>query len=275
MRTDSVADRRRRGGRGARGGQPALRRRVRAGAPERLPHADARRPGSARGDPALQLRADAGVALGAISSRTSCGCTTSSGSARSPRRWHRPCSTSVGVDVSADRYTLHAGGAKANLRRLPGPVRRGQGRRGGRAPTILPDLQDGEALDLIGLSSRAALHPAAAALHGGHADQGAGGARHRAAVHLRAHHRDDPAARLREHQGPPPVPGGIGLPRDRPAGGALPGHRRPRTSPPAWKTSSTRSPAASASGCPWSATSGCRSTPRSPRVARRSPSRSR
>ena len=45
-------------------------------------------------------------------------------------------------------------------------------------------------------AARAALHPAAAALHRGHAGQGAGGARHRPALDLRADHRDDPGAWL-------------------------------------------------------------------------------
>ena len=92
----------------------------------------------------------------------------------------------VGVDI--ERGPIHPArrGPEAHLRRLPGPLRRGQGRRGGRAPGDPARPAGRRGARPAGPVERAALHPAAAALHGGDADQGARGARHRAAVDLRA-----------------------------------------------------------------------------------------
>ena len=56
---------------------------------------------------------------------------------------------------------------------------------------------EGQVLDCRGFDARAALHPAAAALHRGHAGQGAGGAGHRPPQHLRGHPRRDPEPGLR------------------------------------------------------------------------------
>ena len=53
----------------------------------------------------------------------------------------------------------------------------------------------GQALDLHALEPDPALHPAAAALHRGDADQGAREGGHRPAEHLRADHPDDPGPR--------------------------------------------------------------------------------
>ena len=57
----------------------------------------------------------------------------------------------------------------------------------------LPALSEGDATSVARRHADPALHPAAAALHRGDADQGARGARHRPAVDLRGHHLDDPA----------------------------------------------------------------------------------
>jgi DNA topoisomerase-1 len=65
--------------------------------------------------------------------------------------------------------------------------------------TILPVMREGDPIG--GPNGRAAIaaarHRAAGALHRGVADQETRGGRHRPAVHVRADHRDDPAARLR------------------------------------------------------------------------------
>jgi DNA topoisomerase I len=59
----------------------------------------------------------------------------------------------VGVDVSADRYTLHAGARKRIFDGYQALYVEGKDDEEDERLTILPDLQDGEALDLIGLSS--------------------------------------------------------------------------------------------------------------------------
>ena len=78
------------------------------------------------------------------------------------------------------------------------------------------------------LPPRAALHPAAAALHGGLADQGARGARHRPAVDVRADHRGHPGAQLRAPGGAPAASDRAGQDRRRRAPRALPRDRRRR-----------------------------------------------
>ena len=92
---------------------------------------------------------------------------------------------------------------------------------------------------------RAALHPAAAALHRGHPRQAHGRTRHRPPLHLRLHRLDDPGARLRPQGAEPPDPRGQGPPRHRlprellhplsrlqfhrrSRGGSRPGHHRRR-----------------------------------------------
>ena len=74
----------------------------------------------------------------------------------------------------------------------------------------LPALAEGDQAACRGRRRRAALHRAAAALHGGHAHQGPRGARHRSSLHVRRHHLDHPGARLRQGRGPPPAAGGGG-----------------------------------------------------------------
>jgi DNA topoisomerase-1 len=59
----------------------------------------------------------------------------------------------VGVDVTADRYTLHAGARKRIFDGYQALYVEGKDDEEDERLTILPDLQDGEPLDLIGLSS--------------------------------------------------------------------------------------------------------------------------
>jgi len=59
----------------------------------------------------------------------------------------------VGVDISADRYTLHAGARKRIFDGYQALYVEGKDDEEDERLTILPDLQDGEALDMIGLSS--------------------------------------------------------------------------------------------------------------------------
>ena len=63
-------------------------------------------------------------------------------------------------------------------------------------------------------SGPAAFHPAAPALHRGHAGQADGGAGHRAALHLRLDHRHDPGPRLCPEGQGPAVPRGQGTAGD-------------------------------------------------------------
>ena len=113
-----------------------------------------------------------------------------------------------------------------------GPRRR-RGRRAGRQP--LPPLTEGELLDLLRAAARAALHPAAAALHRGDAGQGARGAGDRPPEHLRADARDAPGARLRRARRRRCIPTELGLRRQRPAGRALPAISSTSASPPSWR----------------------------------------
>jgi DNA topoisomerase-1 len=59
----------------------------------------------------------------------------------------------VGVDVSADRYTLHAGARKRIFDGYQALYVEGKDDEEDERLTILPDLQDGEPLDLLGLST--------------------------------------------------------------------------------------------------------------------------
>ena len=131
-------------------------------------------------------------------------------------------------------------------------------RRSGR----LPPLAEGDATAVRRRHADPALHRAAAALHRGDADQGARGARHRPAVDVRRDDLDDRRPRLRPGRGAPAPPGAGRRDRDGPARRALRRLRRPRSSPPGWRRSSTRSPAASAPGCRCCAPSTTRSAPR-------------
>ena len=71
----------------------------------------------------------------------------------------------------------------------------------------LPQLAEGEDLDYHGLKPEQHFTPAAAALLGGDAHQGARAARHRPPVDVRADRRDDhQGPRLRRDQGAPAAP---------------------------------------------------------------------
>ena len=61
----------------------------------------------------------------------------------------------------------------------------------------LPDLKEGDDSGVPGPQARPALHPGPAQVHGGIAHQEAGGAWHRQAKHLRAHHLHHPGPRVR------------------------------------------------------------------------------
>ncbi len=92
--------------------------------------------------------------------------------------------------------------------------------------TALPPLEEGQTLALQKADGGPEVHPAAAALHRGHADPRAGGKRHRPPVHLRAHHHD--------HRGPRLCGEGPEKAENHPAGsgrqhghdGAVPRHRQ-------------------------------------------------
>ena len=114
-------------------GRAALRQGVRAGPAECLQDEDTRRAGGARGDSPVELRPLSGVVGGAPQARRA--------PPLRPDLEARPRHADgagrfdqVGVDV--DRGPIHPArrSAEADLRRLPGAVRGGQGRRGGRAP---------------------------------------------------------------------------------------------------------------------------------------------
>ena len=70
--------------------------------------------------------------------------------------------------------------------------------------------REGEGLRCQRRKPRAALHPAAAALHRGDAGQGAGGEGHRPAVDLRGHPLDHPGSRVRREEGGPLHPTVLG-----------------------------------------------------------------
>jgi hypothetical protein len=96
--------------------------------------------------------------------------------------------------------------------------------------------------------ARAALHAAAAALHGGEPGQGAGAARHRPAVHVRADHLDADGPRVRQARAE-------ALPRrhrsarpSRPCWSGSSPTCSASTSPAAWKPSSIASRRASSTG---------------------------
>ena len=89
-------------------------------------------------------------------------------------------------------------------------------------------------------------HPAAGPLHRGVAGQGAGGAGHRPPVHVRVDHGDHPGPRVRLQARPGADPVVPRVRRGRPAGAALPAAGRLRLHRARWRTSSTRSPVATA-----------------------------
>ena len=125
------------------------------------------------------------------------------------------------------------------LRRL---LRGVAARRGQRTTPELPELAAGRGARLPRHQARAALQPAAAALHGGDADQGARAARHRPAVDLRADRRDDhQGPRLRRDQGAAAAPDADRRGRQRDHGRPLQGHLRRRLHGRRWRSDSTRS----------------------------------
>ena len=96
-------------------------------------------------------------------------------------------------------------------------------------------------------------HPAAGPLHRGQPGQGAGGAGHRPSVHLRLGHPDHPGPRLRLEEGHRARPVVDGLRGGPTARAALRGRWSTTTSRPAWRRTSTPSPAARPSRRPGSA----------------------
>ena len=120
-------------------------------------------------------------------------------------------------------------------------ARRGT-RRGGRRPGANPSAAGGgRGAAPARAQAGATLHAAAGALQPGDADQGARGEGDRAPVDLRLDHVDDPVQGIR-HRGPAaPAADRARLPGHRPAGAVLSRSCSTSSSPPGWKTSSTRS----------------------------------
>ena len=90
------------------------------------------------------------------------------------------------------------------------------------AETPLPDLHEGDPVVGRVADRQRARDQAAGALHRGHADQGARGARDRPAVDVRLDHRHHPQPRLRLQEGHGAGAGLDRVLRRTPAGGALP-----------------------------------------------------
>ena len=123
----------------------------------------------------------------------------------------------------------------------------------------LPALAEGDRTSVARCHAEPALHPAAAALHGGGADQGARGARHRPAVDLRRDHLDDHRSRLRQGRRAAAAARAGRRGRDRPAGRALRRVRRRRLHRAHGGGARRGRRAASATGCRCCATSTARS----------------
>ena len=111
----------------------------------------------------------------------------------------------------------------------------------------LPPMAEGDPASAVDLEPGVARHPAAGPLHRGLAGQGHGGARRGAALHLRQRHRHHPrpGLRLEEGHGPgavasPPSPWSACWSSTSPTWWTT-------GSPPRWRTTSTRSPAATRS----------------------------
>ena len=120
--------------------------------------------------------------------------------------------------------------------------------RGRRAIARCRRLTEGETLKLHKVDARAALHAAAAALHRSVAGQGAGREGHRPAVDLRDHLVDDPGPRLRREARGALPPDRRSAEGERAARRVVPRHPGRRPSPRRWRTSSTRSKRARATG---------------------------
>ena len=248
-----------------------LRRRLRAASPAHVQEQGQERPGSARVHPAdrhgrerpstLRLEPDQRKLYDLIWKR-------SIASQMEAARFER---TTVEI-ASADgrgRPARHRPGR--DLRRLPqglprGPRRRGdRARRATRTTAACRTIVNGERGREARGDARAALHPAAAALHRGDAGQAPGGARHRPPLHLRLDRLDDPGARVRP-QGEEPARS----PRTR-AGWSPRSWRTTSaatsttTSPPTSRRTSTGSPPARRTGRRCWRASGATSPPRSAR----------
>ena len=136
---------------------------------------------------------------------------------------------------------------------------------------VLPPMQEGDRVELIGVTSDAAFHRAAAALHRSLAGQGARGIRHRPPVDLRLDHLDAARSRIRGDREP-----ALHRHRHRQDRQPLPDaafHDRTSTtaSPPRWRMRSMRSRAARRNGSRRWTSSGSRSSTRSSTPKRRHP----
>ena len=141
------------------------------------------------------------------------------------------------------------GHADAVRRLLPASTPRASDDAAEEAERTLPPLKAGDVTSVAGGHADPALHGAPAALHGGDADQGARGARDRPAVHVRRDHLDDRRPRLRARGGAPAAARGDRRDRHGLSSSSTSASTWTSRSRPAWRRSSTRSPAASASGC--------------------------
>ena len=102
------------------------------------------------------------------------------------------------VDLSADPYELRASATRTVFDGFSAVYTEGLDDSAEEAERQLPPtLAQGDKTDVRETTPDAAFHPAAAALHGGLADQGARGARYRPAVDLRGHDLHDHRSRLR------------------------------------------------------------------------------
>ncbi|MCK7504108.1 MAG: DNA topoisomerase [Desulfobacterales bacterium] len=131
-----------------------------------------------------------------------------------------PSSSRVSWRSTAPRRRMATATATKASEQLPGPER-------GRPPGAAPP------------GAQAAFHPAAAALLGGLAREGAGGERHRPPQHLRRHPVHHPRQGLRGHAAGLLPAERARLHRERPAGDELSGRLRRRVHRAAWRRTST------------------------------------
>ena len=165
------------------------------------------------------------------------------------------------VDLVAGDYRLRASATRTLFDGFARVYTEGQDDAAEEAERSLPPLQGGRRHDHRRGHPQPALHRAAAALHRGVADQGARGARDRPAVDVRRDDLDDRRARLRPRRAAPPAPRDGRVLRDRLPRATTSATTSTSGSPPAWRRTSTRSRAASASGCRCCASSTRRSSP--------------
>ena len=146
------------------------------------------------------------------------------------------------IDIEAGRVGLRATG---QVIKVPGFLEvyaetvedAAAGGREHRQPARGPGGRDPQA---AGDQTGAALHPAAAALLGGHAGQGAGGEGHRPPVHLRRHPVDGAGARLRREAGESPLPDRARVRWSTAFWSRASPRSSAPTSPPRWKSVWTR-----------------------------------